>query len=279
MAGKENASESRIDKTSFFWTGQCGACHPGGGPGEFDRDGELYYDAQSDQFGYEKLGKTEAEVRLDGDYAFLNPGTGAVMHAPWNVTGTAQPDCMLCHRLDRKLDGGMDMNSFWRQATLRSMMNLVDDSGDPVPAYLAASTAAQGWHSGFELADLPPGKPPTAAKLQIDYSVGVEEGSLAEVDGLLYLQGASMTTSPNDSACWGCHSLPDLKKRGRIWFDPDKDVHYAAFNNLNDADPKNDVASHESQACTQCHSAGMSHEIGKGNAFVGSASFRLLKAA
>ena len=38
-----------MDKTSFWWVGLCGICHPGGGPSEFDRDGEMLYDHETGQ--------------------------------------------------------------------------------------------------------------------------------------------------------------------------------------------------------------------------------------
>ncbi|MGB2987638.1 MAG: hypothetical protein WBE26_17370, partial [Phycisphaerae bacterium] len=44
LAAKENANESEIDQTAFAWIRDCSSCHPGGGPGEFDRDGQLLYD-------------------------------------------------------------------------------------------------------------------------------------------------------------------------------------------------------------------------------------------
>ena len=238
MAGKQNVSESQIDKTSFFFTGQCGVCHPGGGPGEYDRDDQLYFDRKSGQFGYELLGKQPADVVLDGDYAMLDPGTGNLMAAPWNVTGVSEPDCLLCHRGQRTIENGVDMNGFWRQATLRGMAKLLDRGAQSVPAYAAAPTAAQGWHSDFQLASLPPGKPPTAATLQIDYQVGLDDGSL-KLDGAgkLEFAGRMLAERPLDYACWSCHATPDLKKRGRVWFDPAEDVHYAAFNRLDDKDP------------------------------------------
>ena len=39
LAAKENASPSNMDQTAFAWVRDCGGCHTGGGPGEFDRDG------------------------------------------------------------------------------------------------------------------------------------------------------------------------------------------------------------------------------------------------
>ncbi len=61
MAALDNGSASEIDKTSFWWTGLCGICHPGGGPSEYDRDGDLYYDAVTDQMGYEARGESDLE--------------------------------------------------------------------------------------------------------------------------------------------------------------------------------------------------------------------------
>ena len=43
LARKVNQHPSEIDKSSFFFVQNCGACHPGGGFGEYDRKGNLYY--------------------------------------------------------------------------------------------------------------------------------------------------------------------------------------------------------------------------------------------
>jgi hypothetical protein len=270
LAAKNNDSPSDLDKTSFFWTSKCGICHPGGGPGEFDRDGEMYYDIETGLYGYEVLGKTAAEVELDGDYALLNPATGMVGPAPWHVTGVSEPDCLFCHVSLKKVADGTNNNWVWRTATLRSGGALVDSQGAPVAAFAAASAAAQGWFSNIELAPPVPGQPPTAVTLDLDYSVGVEDEVLVSRSDGLYVNGKMLTEEPRDYACWGCHVTPDLKKRGRVWFDPDEDVHYAGFNLLTDDDPDNDIQPLDSEACTGCHEADLDHNITKGNAFVGS---------
>lgn len=275
MAGKTNDNESAIDKTSFYWVANCGICHAGGGPGEFDRDGELLYDLSTGQFGYEALGKSADDVTLDGDYAFLNPQTGEVSAARWDVTGLSEPDCLLCHRAERAIVDGKNMNWIWRSASLRGGAALVDDAGESVPAFAAASAAGQGWVSSVVLADLP-GKPPKATSLQVDYSVGVADGSLlAAADGSLSLSGTSITEQPRDYSCWGCHAIADQKKRGRTWFNADHDVHYAGFNKLTDNDSANDVSPTDSTACTYCHPSGSDHNIVKGNAFSGSVTNEL----
>jgi len=275
LAGKTNGSPSEIDKTSFWWTGLCAICHTGGGPTEFDRDGMKYYDAVTGEFGYEKLGKTANDVVLDGDYAEIDTKTGALRAAPWDKTGVAETDCLLCHRADRAVNGGKSMNWVWRTATLRAKDKLVDSGGDPVPAFATAATAGQGWFSGMTMKPVPAGKPPMAATLDVDYGPGLSDGSLTERNGQLYVSAGAIANSPKDYACWGCHVTPDLKKRGRTWFDADKDVHYAAFNRLDDADPSNDIPPGESTACTKCHPAGLdgmkfNHNIAKGNANLGS---------
>ena len=269
MAGKTNDNESQIDKTTFFWVANCGICHTGGGPGEFDRDGELLYDFAAGQFGYEKLGKTAEDVVLDGDYAFLNPQTAELSPARWDVTGLSEPDCLLCHRAKRTVVDGKNMDWIRRAASLRGGAALVDDSGETIPAFLASSTAGQGWISDLALADLP-GQPPKATSLQIDYSVGVADGSLFDdASGLLSLSGSSITRQPKDYSCWGCHAIADQKKRGRSWFSAEADVHYAGFNHLTDDDPANDVLPTDSSACTYCHLSGKDHNLAKGNAFAG----------
>jgi hypothetical protein len=276
LAGKTNTNESAIDKTSFWWVGLCGICHPGGGPSEFDRDGELYYDVKTDEFGYEKLGLSAGDVTLDGDYAEINTSNGTLRAAPWDVTGVAEADCMYCHRADRTVDSGKNMNWIWRTATLRAKDNLVDSNTDSVPAYAAAATAGQGWFSDLQLATVPTGKPPMASSLDIDYQAGVDNGSLVQGTGGLYVAAGAIAETPRDLTCWGCHLSADLKKRGREWFNPDSDVHYKLFNNRDDADTGNDIADADSTACSYCHPAGLqgmdlNHNIAKGNATVGSA--------
>lgn len=262
-----------MDKTSFWYGGLCAICHPGGGFTEYDRDGHLYYDVATSQFGYEKEGLTAGDVTVDGDYAEINHMTGARRDAPWNVTGVSEPDCLMCHRAERTVKDGKNMNWIWRTATLRAKDKLKDGADTSVPAYAAAATAGQGWFSGFALSDtVPAGKPPLATMLDINYQPGVDDGSLLmdATDGTLRVNPASIADTPVDYACWGCHVTPDLKKRGRTWFDASADVHYAGFNNLDDVDAGNDIAPAASNACTQCHPSGRNHNIAKGNATLGS---------
>lgn len=281
MAALSSGSASEIDKTSFWWAGLCAICHPGGGPTEFDRDGHKFYDVESDLMGFEFRGETADAQEFDGDYAEVDHMTGLERHpVPWDVTGVAEPDCLLCHRSDLKIvePGHKNMNWIWRAATLRAkdgLTNRKDGKGEPVPAFAAASTAAQGWFEGF--GTVPGMKPPKATHLLIDYSVGVADGSLIErKDGTLRVAPSAVATTPTDFSCWGCHATPDDKKRGRIWFDPDEDVHFAALNNLDDADPGNDIPNVESTACTYCHpnvgtmQSAMEHNFAKGNANLGS---------
>ncbi len=43
LSPKNNSSARMMDMTAFtFFSGSCGECHPGGGPGEFDRLGNRY---------------------------------------------------------------------------------------------------------------------------------------------------------------------------------------------------------------------------------------------
>jgi len=269
-----------MDKTSFWWTGLCGICHTGGGPTEFDRDGYKYYDVKTGKFGYELMGKTENDINrprhYDGDYTEVNTSNGLLRTAPWNVTGVAEPDCLYCHRTDRVVKDGKAMNWVWRAATLRAKDNLLDSDKNSVPAFAAAATAGQGWFSDLGMKPPVPGKPPMAATLDIDYGVGLGNETLTRKGNQLFVAARTITNQPKDYACWGCHSIADVKKRGRAWFDPDKDVHYRAFNRLGDADHNNDIAPGDSTACTKCHPAGLdgmkyNHNIAKGNANLGTA--------
>jgi hypothetical protein len=263
MSGKNNASASVMDLTTFSWVYECGACHVGGGPAEFDRSGELLYgyydDTQSYQFGYERSGLTAGDVALDGDYAYLDVTDGTVRPAPWDVTGVADPECLHCHRADRTWDGGLDMHREWRAEVLATNTALVDDLGNPVPAFASAGTAGQGWFSILDTQADPP-------VLQIDYQVGVGNESLVRnQDDTLSLPESALALKPTDGACWGCHSAGGAaEKRGMVWFD-DRDVHFKNLTQRNDEDPVNDIPDEKATACSHCHPGNLEHNVAKGD--------------
>ena len=85
LAPKNNKSAKEIDMTSFdFVTATCGACHPGGGPLEFDRNGHRYDTWMADTSHHLKV---LGENNFDGDYFKAN----------WSQTGVIEADCQLCH--------------------------------------------------------------------------------------------------------------------------------------------------------------------------------------
>ncbi len=85
LSPKKNESPATIDMTAFtFFTSPCGACHPGGGSAEYDREGKRYDRWMSDpQSGFTSKG----DNNLDGDY----------YQARWSETGVLEADCLLCH--------------------------------------------------------------------------------------------------------------------------------------------------------------------------------------
>jgi len=85
LSPKTNESAALMDMTSFtFLTSGCGACHPGGGAAEFDREGKRYDRWMSDPAsGFSSGG----DNRFDGDY----------YQARWSETGVLEADCLLCH--------------------------------------------------------------------------------------------------------------------------------------------------------------------------------------
>lgn len=85
LAPKKNTNARMIDMTSFeFVTATCGACHPGGGPLEYDRDGVRYDARMRDPASGLSPG---GDNGLDGDY----------FKARWSDTGVIEADCLLCH--------------------------------------------------------------------------------------------------------------------------------------------------------------------------------------
>lgn len=260
LAPKEAQNESQIDLTTFRWVAECTGCHPGNGPGEFDRDGQRLFDVTTNRFGYEELGKTSEEVRLDGDYAYMD-ASGVLQPARWDITGISEADCLHCHVADPAWQNGPNANRYTRRAAAAAAQaSLVDDAGSPVPAFASAGVAGQGWFSSMPVVG---GR---ATKLQIDYNVGVTSGKLLiDEAGAVALVSRAIDFPPRDNACWLCHGpIGWVSLRGGVWFD-DRDFHYAKLNKLSDADPTNDVPPPRSTACNFCHPGDLDHNFAKGN--------------
>ncbi len=192
MAKKVNRNFSEIDKSSFFIVQNCGACHPGGGFGEYDRKGNLYYNEETGKFGYEISGD---DPILDGDYTSFsmgNPDYGS----PWNRSGVNEADCLICH-----LKGYQ-----WkeRSATLRG------------GHFKYGPVVGAGWSTVILSRD--ESGNPKVDEVNIDYS----KKEVADF-GNLNLQ---MMRRPSDENCWFCHAISDGKKRGRQW-SPETDIHNA----------------------------------------------------
>lgn len=92
LSPKENASASTMDMSAFtFLSSGCGACHPGGGSAEFDRDGKRYDHRMRDPAaGFTPGG----DNRFDGDY----------YQARWSETGVLEADCLICHLPGYKME-------------------------------------------------------------------------------------------------------------------------------------------------------------------------------
>jgi hypothetical protein len=258
LARKSSKVAVEMDKGSHFFAQKCGACHPGDASLKYDRDGEIYFDATQapgQQWGYERLGKTLADVftpgtNLDGDYVNVNAANGAAAQARWDLTGVAEADCLLCH---------MTGYSWTNRAAVQGAgTTLATLSATPVKAFEGAVTAGAGWasvtlcvageacYSQF---------PPQAKNITVNY--GLKSIAPADV-------GTSIQRMPADANCRGCHETPDTRKSGRSWAD-DTDVHKAA-----------------GVGCVGCHPAGGDapsdlisgagmHEFAKGDISIGSA--------
>ncbi len=193
LAKKINQSPSEIDKSSFAFVQNCGACHPGGGATEYDRRGHLYYNEESKKSGYEDSGGSSP---LDGDYTSFsngNPNYGA----PWNECGVSEADCLICH-----LKGYQ-----WKErgATLRGKF------------FRYGPTVGAGWAntkiSKDESGDL------RTEEVTVDYT----KKEVADFENL-HLQ---IVKEPPDENCWSCHAMPHAKRTGLAEWNPEKDAHKA----------------------------------------------------
>ncbi len=239
-----------MDKTSYFFTFQCGICHPGGGPTQYDRNGKLYWDGT--KHGYNDAATLPEAAKLDGDYGFIAPknlpdGTpaGTPTLSKWSKNGVLEADCLMCH-----LTGYSWKN---RAGTMTGGSGLAG-----VAAFKVAPVMGAGW--GSVTLDPAVPFPPTATAVgPVDYSLGIASGSLqVNASNQLVIPLGKVGATP-EANCRGCHSVPDTKKSGRT-LTASNDVHKAA-----------------SIGCTACHptsgsTAGqrLEHQIGKGDITIGS---------
>ena len=192
LAKKMNPFSSEIGKSSFTFVQTCGACHPGGGWGEYDRRGRLYYDEEGKRFGYEDSGGSPL---LDGDYTPFNSGN-ANDGAPWDQSGVSEADCFFCH-----LKGYL-----WkeREATLRGKF------------FKYGPTVAAGW-ANIKLSHDESGNS-KVDEVTVDYT----KKEVADFENL----NLQIVRRPPDENCWSCHAIADGKRRGRQW-NSESDVHNA----------------------------------------------------
>ena len=192
LAKKVNPSPSEIDKSTFYFLQHCGVCHPGGGFGEYDREGNLYYNTETKKFGYELA---ERNPLLDGDYTSYSMGDSHY-GAPWDKSGLSEADCLICH-----LKGYQ-----WKErgAALRGR-------------FLKEGPAAG---AGWAKIKMPPEgiENQKADDITIDYN----QKEVADFENL----HQQIVLRPPDENCWTCHAVSDGRKRGRQWTS-DTDVHKA----------------------------------------------------
>ncbi len=193
LARKVNQNPSEIEMSSFAFAQNCGACHPGGGWGEYDRRGRLYYDEGNKKFGYED---SERGPLLDGDYTPYSNGN-ADYGSPWNESGVSEADCLLCH-----LKGYQ-----WKErgATLRGKF------------FKFGPTVGAGWTnvkiSKDESGDL------RTEEVTVDYT----KKEAADFENL-HLQ---IEKEPPDENCLECHAMSSAKRTGLMEWNPEKDIHKA----------------------------------------------------
>jgi hypothetical protein len=192
LAKKVNPSPSEIDKSSFLFVQTCGPCHPGGGWGEYDRTGRLYYDEESKKFGYEDSGGSPLP---DGDYTPFNNGN-ADDRAPWDQSGISEGDCFFCH-----LKGYL-----WkeREATLRGKF------------FKYGPTVGAGW------ADIKLSHDESGNSRVDEVTVDYTKREVADFENF----NVQIVRRPSDENCWSCHAVADGKRRGRQW-NSKRDVHNA----------------------------------------------------
>jgi hypothetical protein len=260
LARKSNTTTTAMDKSSFFFTANCGVCHPGGAAMQYDRAGKKYFDRATGTYGYNDQATLPASAQLDGDYGFINPATGVPGTANWAKTGVSEGDCLMCHMRQYATAPGTashDNGLSWhkRAGTLRG----TGVAG--VAGFEWAPTAGAGWATLSYVAGQ---SPPMASAVTVNYDLGLAAGTLIEEGGTLAIPLGKIGAA-KDANCRGCHSTPDGKKSGRTLL-PTTDAHVA-----------------KGVGCTRCHTTPNTgtldalgfakanpHQIGKGDITIGS---------
>jgi hypothetical protein len=192
LTRKVNRNLSEMDKSSFYYLQNCGVCHPGGGWGEFDRKGNLYYNEETKKFGHEISGDNPL---LDGDYTSFSAGDEKY-GASWDRSGVSEADCLICH-----LQGYQ-----WKErgSTLRGGF------------FKYGPSAGAGWAT----VKLSPGEGGElkAESVDIDYT----KKEAADFENL-HLQ---IVRRPPGENCWSCHAPYAERKSGYVW-GLETDIHKA----------------------------------------------------
>jgi formate dehydrogenase gamma subunit len=142
LAKKSNTHPDEIDLTVYDFVGfsspgggepPCGACHPGGGGFEFDRDGNLYDEHLS--------ANPELADSLDGDY----------YQSAWDRSGVVEADCLICHLRGYDFEARVDQlkngNYRWAVAAgsrLGSVAGAVRREQEPTVTYESRLFNADG---------------------------------------------------------------------------------------------------------------------------------------
>jgi hypothetical protein len=190
LAKKVNLSPSDIDKSSFYFVQTCGTCHPGGGPGEYDRKGNFYYNEETKKFGFEL---TEESYLLDGDYTPYSMGN-IKFGAPWDRSGVSEADCLMCHLRGYR----------WteRAAALSERH------------FRYGPAVGAGWATVRRFEEETPAF--AVEEVTLDYS----SKEVADSENL----NLQIVRKTPDENCWWCHAASDGRRRGRQW-SPETDVH------------------------------------------------------
>jgi len=147
LAQKKNKSQLTFDIGNAEEVATCASCHPGGGPYEFDRDGNRLDSVNPDDV-----------PALDGDYYTYTSdetksGTTAKPHKfDWRKSGSLEADCFTCH-LDPDAKRITDANGIKPVAynpRIRIFAKRVNGKAEAVSMGIYPGA---GWESAFSYSD------------------------------------------------------------------------------------------------------------------------------
>ena len=212
--------------TAYDFVKSCGACHPGGGAMEADRDGKRYDERMAAEKGLADS--------LDGDYH----------KARWDKSGVVEIDCLLCHANfpynNNERRAQLSGENYAFAATAAAGFAIVKGKVSEATAVTVAYSPRLFDSQGYVTLDI--GMPTDASCLQCHHQPKLKDGEGWQHDHWRDVHAAQ------GMACIDCHA-----SEGDHNFELGRALHYSAA-----------ASEREPMGCRRCHDRNVKGDEGQG---------------